>query len=586
LAAEGKRGRAAVQRMETDFAEKYRNIIKNIEELYYEVDLRGNLIFLNDSMTRILGYSMEELRGMNNRQYMNPETAKRVYQTFNQVYRTGIPTKAFDWELIRKDGSIRVLETSVSLMRDSEGRPVGFYGIGRDITERKQAARELKEREEKYRSIVDHIEELYYEVDLRGNLIFLNGSMTRILGYTMEELTGMNNRQYMSPETAKRVFQTFNQVYKTGIPTKAFDWELIRKDGSIRALETSVSLIRDNEGRPVGFYGIGRDITERKQAEELERNLRRAKDKALHHLSHELRTPLSIIQGITRILKRRFQKLHLNPEQSNLMAVLENHLIRLLDIHEKADRIIQYNESLDEVLTLQEFAQFWKRLGESKDIPPELLNQWKELNLKMTRHFLGDLDDSGTVNLTPLVRKVLERTKENAKHRDILFLMNGEENLFVRMDHKIIEEIFEGLLRNAVENTPDEGRIETLLGSDGERFFFKVRDFGIGITEENQKYIFDGLFATREMDLYSSKKPYDFFAGGKGLDLFKMKIYGQRFGFDVSVKSQRCDYLPTDRDLCPGRISRCLHSRGTLNCSSSGGSTFCVSFPFPKNSQP
>jgi len=83
---------------------------------------------------QILRYSKEELIGMNNRQYMDPETSKKVYHTFNQVYQTGIPAKAFDWELIRKDGTKRILETSVSLLRDSKGRPVGFYGIGRDIT--------------------------------------------------------------------------------------------------------------------------------------------------------------------------------------------------------------------------------------------------------------------------------------------------------------------------------------------------------------------------------------------------------------------------------------------------------------------
>jgi PAS domain S-box-containing protein len=93
--------------------EKYRVILESIEELYYEVDLAGNLTFSNNSMSKILGYSKDELIGMNNRQYMEQETAKKVYQTFNEVYQTGTPTKAFDWELIRKDGTKRILETSV-----------------------------------------------------------------------------------------------------------------------------------------------------------------------------------------------------------------------------------------------------------------------------------------------------------------------------------------------------------------------------------------------------------------------------------------------------------------------------------------
>src|SRR4030043_1476586 len=123
-----------VQELLCGSEDKYRTVLQNIAELYYEVDLTGNLIVFNDSISKILGYSKDELIGMNNRQYMDEETSEKVYQMFNQVYRTGVPAKAFDWELIGKDGTRRILETSVSLMHDPEGRRIGFYGIGRDIT--------------------------------------------------------------------------------------------------------------------------------------------------------------------------------------------------------------------------------------------------------------------------------------------------------------------------------------------------------------------------------------------------------------------------------------------------------------------
>jgi signal transduction histidine kinase len=149
----------------------------------------------------------------------------------------------------------------------------------------------------------------------------------------------------------------------------------------------------------------------------------------------------------------------------------------------------------------------------------------------------------------------------------------------VTIDPGILENILVGLLKNAVENTPDEGTIRILSEQKDDRFFLKVRDFGIGITEENQKSIFDGLFHTQETDLYTSRKPYDFNAGGKGLDLLKMKLYGRRFGFDISVESRRCVHLPTDGNVCPGRISACPHCQGPEDCLSYGESTFCVSFP-------
>ena len=142
----------------------------------------------------------------------------------------------------------------------------------------------------------------------------------------------------------------------------------------------------------------------------------------------------------------------------------------------------------------------------------------------------------------------------------------------------ILKEILEGLLKNAIENTPDEGVIRIVLEQEAQRIRLKFMDFGIGVTKENQRHLFDGLFHTQDTELYGSKKPYDFGAGGKGLDLLRMKVYSKRFGFDISVASQRCLYLPTDRDLCPGRISKCPHCRVREDCFNSGGSTFCLTF--------
>ena len=135
--------------------EKYRTILENIEDGYYEVDLPGNFTFFNDPVCQLFGYSKDELMGMNNRRYTDQENSKKLYQTFNKVYKTGEPTKGFDWEIIRKDGTKRYIEASVSLVKNSSGQPIGFRGIVRDITERKQAEENLKESEEKYRLLVE-----------------------------------------------------------------------------------------------------------------------------------------------------------------------------------------------------------------------------------------------------------------------------------------------------------------------------------------------------------------------------------------------------------------------------------------------
>ena len=100
---------------------KYHRVIENIGDGYYEVDLAGNFTFFNDTMARIAGYSRRELMGMNNRQIMDEYNAKRVYEVFNKVFVTGVAARAFDWELIRKDGTTCTLEVSVSLRKTPQG---------------------------------------------------------------------------------------------------------------------------------------------------------------------------------------------------------------------------------------------------------------------------------------------------------------------------------------------------------------------------------------------------------------------------------------------------------------------------------
>jgi signal transduction histidine kinase len=182
------------------------------------------------------------------------------------------------------------------------------------------------------------------------------------------------------------------------------------------------------------------------------------------------------------------------------------------------------------------------------------------------------------ISLHAFTEAILESVKRHAGHRDIQFEMEGEKDLHLLIDPRILEESLVSLLKNAIENTPDEGMIRVVLEQKGEWIQLKVQDFGIGITKENQRHLFNGLFHTLDTELYTSKKPYDFGAGGKGLDLLRIKTYGQRFGFDISAGSQRCTYIPTEKDLCPGKISECPNCRVREDCLNSGGSTFCLTF--------
>jgi diguanylate cyclase (GGDEF)-like protein/PAS domain S-box-containing protein len=331
--------------------EKYRTILETMEDAYYEADLAGNLTFFNDSMCRIHGYPRDELMGMNNREYMDKETAKRVYKIFNTVFRTGKGAKIHDWQIIRKDGFKRDVEASVSLMRDIGGNPQGFRGVIRDVTERKQAEEALRQSEEKYRTILENIENGYYEVDLAGNLIFFNDSLCKIFGYPRDELMGMNNREYMSPETAKRTYQLFNEVYKKGEPTKIFDWEFIKIDGSTLNVEISISLMRDSKGEPVGFRGILRDVTERKQAEE-----------ALRESVEKYRSLVEFTEDSVYLVNRRKEYLFANETYLTRLGFPRDHVIGRPydDFHAREDGEA-FSEHIEKVLKTGRFVQYEHR---------------------------------------------------------------------------------------------------------------------------------------------------------------------------------------------------------------------------------
>ena len=259
--------RELIEEARSQSEERYRAILSGMEDGYFEVDLAGNMLFSNEANDRIFGYQPGEQKGLNYRDYTDPEEANKVFQVFNQVYRTLVPHKGFEWVVNNRNGEKVYVETSVSPMLDANRQPIGFRGILRDITPQKRAQTALRESEEKYRSILESIEEGYYEVDLDGNHVFFNDAFCYILGTTRKDLQGTNYQKLGNPSNDHEMFKMFNRVFRTGEPVKAVEWEIFRKDGSKRLIELSISIRNDPAGKPIGFKGIARDMSERKEAE-------------------------------------------------------------------------------------------------------------------------------------------------------------------------------------------------------------------------------------------------------------------------------------------------------------------------------
>jgi diguanylate cyclase (GGDEF)-like protein/PAS domain S-box-containing protein len=248
--------------------ERIHTLLDSIEDSYFEVDLAGNVVLCNQANARLFNYnSPEELIGINYKEYTDPDNARKVFEIFNTVYQSGLPQKGFEWELRTRQGEMLYVETSVSLILDPEGNKIGFRGILRDITRQKKAEAALRESEERYRNILESIQEGYYEVDLKGNYTFFNRAFADILGVSKSELQGMNFKAFVDEEGFQKTYQSFNEVFHSGKPAIAYGWEITRVDGSKRYLEVSIALRRDEAGEIIGFKGMTRDVSERKWSE-------------------------------------------------------------------------------------------------------------------------------------------------------------------------------------------------------------------------------------------------------------------------------------------------------------------------------
>ena len=244
--------------------QRYRAILENMEEGYYEVDLQGNLTFANSAFYRIFGRPEQELLGASYRSVMTPETAKKVYSTFNRIFKTGQAERGTDWEIFLPDGSTRAFEASASPIQVSEGRHSGFRGIVRDVTDRRAAEKALAESEERYRTLFDSASDAIIILDEEGRIIEANEATGERLGYSREELIRMHITDLDDAASASLARKRAKELLRSG--RGLFEVTHLRKDGTTVPTEASAKLI-SHQGNPA-FLVIARDITERKRAEE------------------------------------------------------------------------------------------------------------------------------------------------------------------------------------------------------------------------------------------------------------------------------------------------------------------------------
>jgi len=313
--------------------------------------------------------------------------------------------------------------------------------------------------------------------------------------------------------------------------------------------------------------------------------LDKAKERVINHLSHELQTPLALISGVFSRVSRKLGEAHLSGLEKTINRGQRN-VDRLLDLQAKIDDILNQKsvEEKERIITLiEDAASFVEELKEDEHIQnTEILNH---ISKRIESLFRIEEIHMETILLNDFLDDICNEAITSMKGRDVRIIRDFEKGIFITMDKTILKKVFLGLLKNAIENTPDEGKIEITIQSEDNKIRIDIHDYGVGITSENQKMIFGGFFHTQNTALYSSKRPYEFNAGGSGSDLLRTKSFSERYGFSVGFDSTRCKFIPKDTDICPGKISSCPFIKEKSECFSSGGSTFSLKFPVEKGVQ-
>lgn len=311
------------------------------------------------------------------------------------------------------------------------------------------------------------------------------------------------------------------------------------------------------------------------------RAMNKAKERAINHLSHELKTPLALISATLGTISHKLDRGKTGGLE-NLIGIAQRNLNRLLRLQEEIDNIVNDRpmERQTKVLHLVEDAlHFVERLH-------GVSHGGARTALRLVSDYIGSIyrnyeEPPELFQAGDFLKAILSEARSATASRELTITEDFPEAVITAHRHAL-RKVCAGLLRNAIENTPDEGRIEVAAKVEPGYLVISFRDFGIGITEENRKLIFSGFFHTQDTNLYSTKVPYDFNAGGSGADLLRAAVFSERYGFLIDFESVRCAHIPGDSDECPGRISLCPASRGTRSCRDSG-TVFFLRVPFKEN---
>jgi len=287
--------------------EYFRHLIENATDLITILDKDGIIIYQSPSVRRILHYEVDEVMGQSLFIYVHPDDSERVVHQLTELQRADDEEPLIEFRLLHKNGQWRDIQ-AVGTNLLGESVVDGIVLNARDITSQKTAEAARRVSEAKSQTIIENIEEGYYEIDLDGKFVFCNDAFINIFGYSRQQLMQKTYEQLVIEANVAQSQAILNHVRQTGDSVSAVNFEVVRADGEHRFVEASFTLIYDEEMQVSGYRGLARDVTERLKSEQA---LRRQNEYlgTLHDVALTLMERLDIDDLLESIITRAAQLL-------------------------------------------------------------------------------------------------------------------------------------------------------------------------------------------------------------------------------------------------------------------------------------
>ena len=400
------------------------------------------------------------------------------------------------------------LEDRVTQRTDQLNRAI--LELRQEIIERKKSEMACRQGEEKYRAILEGIEEGYYEVDLSGEIRFHNDSTSKIISPGDASLTGRSFKEFTDLQTAKKFVRVFGQIFKTGNPVKGMDFRILNDGVTEKIISLSAGLIKNESGEVTGFRGIIRDVTERILAEEEIHRLNNSLEKRVNERTLQLNNANTALRKSLESLKETQDHLVQNEKMAalgGLVAGIAHEINTPVGIgvtaaslmEEKTNAIMQLHQS-----GKMKRSQFEDYLQVASDTTNAILsNLFRAADL--IRNFKQVAVDQSSeekrrFNLKEYIESILISLRPKLKNKNYSIQTYCPEDLEIFSYPGIISQIFTNLIMNSLihgfEQEPD-GTINIEAEMRGDQLWLRYGDNGKGMDSETLKKIYNPFFSTK-----------------------------------------------------------------------------------------